>query len=164
METAGGRKSGVGGMSQGTKNGQKSETKSNFSDIDLATMNSQVNVVTGNVQPPTTLPQMWMTAPQGIDSKGRASWWEAIEFIQSGRQPVPQPRLTGKLLIPFLNLSLIKKGLRAEQLRGYRQENGRPAVLLSVSKVQFKNNHVNRPIVQVKGPVRLGPVYAVERS
>ena len=172
---AGGRKSAVGGTQKGalTKIASEKSKKSSKQSVrpsskmvtsDVATANAQVNEISGNGQPPTTLPQMWMYAPQGIHSKGRATWWEAIEVIQSGRQPAPLHRLEGKLLIPWLNAQLLRKGVRAEQLRLFREECKGPAVLLSVNKVKVINNMLNHPNVQVRGPVRLGPVYAVERS
>ena len=142
----------------------KNLSKKSFMDMDFATFNPQVNAGSGNGEPPTSLPQMWMSATQGINSKGRSTWWEAVEIIQSGRQPAPLHRLKGKLLIPWLNAQLLRKGIRAEQLRLFREESKGPAVLLSVNKVKVVNNMLNHPHVQVRGPVRLGPVYAVERS
>ena len=172
---AGGRKSAVGGTQKGalTKIASEKSKKSSKQSVrpsskmvtsDVATAHAQVNEISGNGQPPTTLPQMWMYAPQGINNKGRSTWWEAIEVIQSGRQPAPLHRLKGKLLIPWLNAQLLRKGIRAEQLRLYREESKGPAVLLSVNKVKVVNNMLNHPHVQNRGPVRLGPVYAVERS
>ena len=167
---AGGRKSVAGGTTKLQSEKSKNLSKSSFRpdaqtmDMESATLNPQVNAVAGNGKPPSTLPQMWMSAPQGVHSKGRATWWEAIEIIQSGRQPAPLHRLKGKLLIPWLNAQLLRKGVRAEQLRLHREECKGPAVLLSVNKVKVVNNMLNHPHVQVRGPVRLGPVYAVERS
>ena len=46
----------------------------------------------------------------------------------------------------------------------YREENKGPAVLLSVSRFTFQNNILKRSIVQVKGPVQMGPVYPVDWS
>ena len=160
----GGRKSAAGGTRKGALTKIASEKSKKLITSDVATANAQVNEVSGNGQPPSTLPQMWMYASQGIHNKGRATWWEAIEIIQSGRQPAPLHRLKGKLLIPWLNAQLLRKGVRAEQLRLYREECKGPAVLLSVNKVKVVNNMLNHPHVQVRGPVRLGPVYAVERS
>ena len=173
---AGGRKSVAGGTTKGFSEKEKNLStkgfsekdknlsKKSFMDMDAATFNPQVNAVSGNGEPPTSLPQMWMSATQGIHSKGRSTWWEAVDIIQSGRQPAPLHRLKGKLLIPWLNAQLLRKGVRAEQLRLYREECKGPAVLLSVNKVKVINNMLNHPNVQVRGPVRLGPVYAVERS
>ena len=154
-------KSSVGGKSRA---GGTNKNSFRVSNMDLGTIPEQVNAVSGNEQPPPTLPQIWMSAPQGIQSQGRTIWWEAVSFTQSGRQPVPNHRLEGKLLIPRLNMQLIRKGLRAEQLSLYREENKGPAVLLSVSRFTFQNNILKRSIIQVKGPVRMGPVYPVDRS
>ena len=132
--------------------------------MDFAPDDEQVNEISGNAKPPPALPQIWMIAPDRIQSGGRTAWWEAVSLVQSGRQPVPAHRLEGKLLIPRLNVDMLKKGLRAERLSLFREENQGPAILLSLNKINIHKHVLNRSIVQVKGPVRLGTAYAVERS
>ena len=175
----GGRKTGSKGKSQKTKSvskmsiakslskkspSKKSRLPSHLSSMDFAPDDEQVNEISGNAKPPPALPQIWMIAPDGIQSGGRTAWWEAVSLVQSGRQPVPAHRLEGKLLIPRLNVDMLKKGLRAERLSLFREENQGPAILLSLNKINIHKHVLNRSLVQVKGPVRLGPAYAVERS
>ena len=143
---------------------KRSNQPSKLTSMDFAPDDKQVNAISGNVKPPPALPQIWMVAPDGIRSGGRTAWWEAVTLVQSGKQPVPPHRLEGKLLIPRLNVDMLKKGLRAERLSLFREENKGPAILLSLNKINIHKHVLNRAIVQVKGPVRLGPAYAVERS
>ena len=97
--------------------------------------------------PITQSTSILMTAPKGVNSKGRNVWWEEVELwvTRKGMEPflLPPRKSEECLLVPSVNQNLAKQGLIIDHVVWERREFGRPAARLRFFPQHKQYKHSN---------------------
>ena len=110
----------------------------------------------------STKPSIFLTAPNGINNKGKGVWCEEIELWVKGEEgkkcPLYFSSISHCLLLPRLNQSLQNKGLTADVIKKKRTETGKPAIHFLYRSRCNQNSFVQ---AANKAGVRIGTAAAI---